>query len=110
MTFHKEIKIGELLRNKLTRGVWLVVDRTSQGLMVIDLMIKNDPADIHMILPAYSHNWERDKDIDDLDEWEASMVKQKMPLIESIEKIMDDEEENEELTKYAPDLKEFENA
>ncbi len=109
MTFHKEVKIGELLRNKLSREVWIVVDRTAQGLMVVNLMIKNDPADIHMILPAYSHNWERDRDIDDLDEWEALTLNKKMPIIDSVEKIEEDSEaDTGELIEYAPDLKEFE--
>lgn len=85
MLFQKEIKIGELVRNRNTREVFLVVAKTTQGVFIVNLMLpNNNPALVQMILPGYTDSWDRDTDINDLEEWEAELINKKMPLIEEL--------------------------
>lgn len=82
MIFSKIVKVGELIRNKNTREVWLIVDKTSQGIMVINLHLKLSPAPILCILQGQSDEWARDIDIDDLEEWEKRMLERKLEQVE----------------------------
>ena len=85
MLLTKEAKVGEVVRNKKNREIWLVVGKNNQGLLVINLMLKNNPASVMMILPAHADAWQRDHDIEDLEEWEKKTLEEKMPLIEEVE-------------------------
>jgi hypothetical protein len=78
MLFHKQIKIGELLRNKNTRDVFLVVHKTTQGLFVINLMERSDPLQIYIILPRNNRSWERDIQIVDMSEGEAKFIEEQL--------------------------------
>lgn len=85
MLFQKEVKIGEVVRSRKTREMFLVVDKTTAGVFVINLMLNVSPAVIQCILPGYTDEWDRDVDIDDLEEWEAELINKKMPLIEELD-------------------------
>lgn len=88
MLFQKIVKIGELLRNRNSREIWLVVSKSTQGMFVINLMrADRNPADVHMILPAHNEMWDRDTEIEDLERWEKELIEAKMPLIEKFEQM-----------------------
>lgn len=89
MLFQKDVKVGELVRSRETREVFLVVNKTTQGVFIINLMIpNNNPALVQMILPGYTSSWDRDTDIADLEEWEKDIIEKKMPLIESVQEAL----------------------
>lgn len=86
MQFLKIVKVGEILRNRRNRKIWLIVGKSTKGVYVIDLMIQYaGPAPISIILQDQSDEWDRDTDIEDLEEWEKNMMLQNMTLIDSIE-------------------------
>lgn len=87
MLFQKAVKVGEILRNRATRECWLVVQKSAQGIFVINLMNRGnqDPAPVMLILSGYTDHWQRDREIDDLNDWEAKQLSDKMPLVEKVE-------------------------
>lgn len=86
MQLHKEVKVGDLIRTRKTRNPFLVVGKNSQGLLIVDLQVKNDPyAEVKMILPAYNSSWERDIEMVDLDAEEAKLIEENLPLIDAVE-------------------------
>lgn len=100
MQFLKIVKVGEILRNRRNRKIWLIVGKSTKGVYVIDLMIQhNGPAPINIILQDQSDEWDRDTDIEDLEEWEKNMMMQNMTLIDSIEV----HAEQQERTQMNPD-------
>lgn len=89
MLFQKDVKVGELVRSRITREVFLAVHKTTQGVFVVNLMLpNNNPALVQMILPGYTDSWDRDVDIIDLEKWEADIIEKKMPIIEQVGELL----------------------
>lgn len=84
MLLKKNVKVGELVRNRDTRQVYLVVGKNTQGLMVINLMTSTTPAQIYMIVPGQATLWDKDSEINDLEEWEKDVLSNKLPLVDAI--------------------------
>lgn len=107
MSFHKAVKIGELIRNKKNRSIWLVVHRTTQGIYIVDAMSNEPVKQIYIILPAWEGDWERDADIDDVTEWEKKQLEPNLADLKTIEKeaqetldVLDEEELLKESDTY----------
>lgn len=81
MQFYREIKVGELIRHQRTREVFIVVDKSSQGIMIVSLSDNTSPKPILMVLPAYGNDYVRDTDIYDLD------VDEKIRLEDELKKL-----------------------
>ncbi len=85
-----QIQIGELIRHKRTREPFLVIEKTTQGLMVISLEERKDPADVKIILTRVERDFEPDIEFVDLSKQEAKTIKENMSIIDSVQQIMED--------------------
>lgn len=86
MLFNKLVKVGEIVRNRSNRHCYLIVNKTSEGIFIVDLMERdNDPARVDIILPGLFDKYDRDIEIDDIEEWEAKSLKEKLPLLDDLE-------------------------
>lgn len=68
MLFFREIKVGELLRRRTTKEAYIVVAKSTQGLFVVNLHARNNPAILQFLLPAQTDEYRRDQDIDKIEE------------------------------------------
>jgi hypothetical protein len=94
MLLTKDVKVGELIRNRKTRAVWLVVGKNNTGLLVVNLMLKENPSTVMMVLPAHADLWQRDIEILDLNEWEKDIIENNLEIQEQVEQA---EEEKKDL-------------
>lgn len=78
-------EIGELIRHKRTREPFLVVDKTTQGLMVISLEERHDPADVKIVLARIEKEFEPDIEMVDMSREEAKTIKKNLAIIESVQ-------------------------
>lgn len=89
MLLTKDVKVGELIRNRKTRAVWLVVGKNNTGLLVVNLMLKENPSTVMMVLPAHADMWQRDIEITDLNEWEKESIEKNLEIQEQVEQSAD---------------------
>lgn len=75
-------EVGELIRNKVREEIYLIVDKSDAGLLIINLMTSGDPIIPLFLLPRDSENWDRDLDIDKLEDWQKEKIKDKGSIVE----------------------------
>lgn len=85
MSLHRDTKVGELVRHRATRDMYLVTHKTNQGLFVVNVMDRTSPKLVHLILPAQVDEWVRDLEIVDMNDTEATLLEINMDVIESVE-------------------------
>lgn len=85
-------KPGEIIRHKGTRESFLVIGKSPQGLYVVSLLQRIDPAPMQIILARASDNFEPDFKMVDLTQEEAAILKTKLPIVEAIQQSLLDKE------------------
>lgn len=78
-------KPGEIVRHKYTREPYLVIGKSAQGLYVVSLSKKTDPATMQIILPRAEHDFESDFEMVDMTKQEAHIITKKLPIIEAVQ-------------------------
>lgn len=80
-----QAKPGEILRHKQTRHPYIVIDKSSAGITVVDLFGKIDPAPAVVILNRVMDKFEPDVEMIDMTETEAVKLKKALPLVEAVQ-------------------------
>lgn len=77
-------KPGDIIRHVESRHPYLVIAKNAQGIMVVDLFLKTDPARVEIILHRAMEHFEPDIKIIDLSEDEAKRIEEQLPLVEDV--------------------------
>lgn len=81
MLVFNKVASGDIIRSRESGHIFLVVYKGEMGLLIVNLMAKTGPSFLNLLLPKDEPSFDRDIEIDKLEEWEKEVLKEKDSMI-----------------------------
>lgn len=78
----KNLETGDIIRNKKTQELWLVVDLSGNGIYITNLFTDFNPMPVLFLFPRDQDNWGIETNDDTLSEGDRKILEAKADIIE----------------------------